>query len=271
MICTFTFLLLLTDILISFSPELTDMCASHYDGDSATLLTSDYLHSWNQERGRGTWLNLWQGKIFEKEGVCISDQTSFQRDSFHVDWTNQDMRINIKPVSDQSSVLQGQWSDVCSKISTGQCSWFHTGTDIEWLGLSGETSYSTTPNIAGSYQWPEFQDFAYRVCKTTSSSTCTTNGDLELSSLCTSRPISDVDYSPVTTSFDHTFDQNAGSGMWYTLYEGAISNAAVWRRYLRDDITSTTADLTYSDQFNGIAKGLVVIRPGRKLFKLDLI
>ena len=155
--------------------------------------------------------------------------------SLHVDRATEAFGINMYPVQD-NGVLQSPWYDACSKISAGKCSWFHTGQDLSWLGLqNGEAYYSTDretdPSPAGSYQWPDLQDFAYRVCKdTSSSSNCHTNGDLELTNICSSRSIGDVDYSLVNDVFSHRFSQQAGSGIWPLLYQGSISSAAVWSR-----------------------------------------
>ena len=185
------------------------------------------------------WHPLYQGKIFEQEGVCRDSSTDF-----HVDRANENFSVNIHPVG-STDHLSSSWNDACSKISAGQCSWFHTGQDLSWLGLqNGEAYYSTDPTPAGSYQWPDLQDFAYRVCKAPgSSSNCHTVGDLELTNLCTSRSMGDIDYSLVNDDFRHNYSQQAGSGIWPLLYQGSMSSAAVWSRKEGTSYTSSGGTL----------------------------
>ena len=119
---------------------------------------------------------------------------------------------------------------------------------MSWLGITNEEGHYSTepggPTPAGSYQWPDLQDFAYRVCKdTSSSSNCQTNGDLELTKLCSSRSIGDVDYSLVNDDFRHRFSQQAGTGIWPLLYQGSISSAAVWSRKEGTSYTSSGGNL----------------------------
>ena len=208
------------------------------------MLLNDYKHSWSVERGTYVWHPLYQGKIFEQEGVCRDSSTSL-----HVDRATEAISINIDPVQ-INDVLQGNWDDACSKISAGQCSWFHTGQDLSWLNITnGEGYYSTDYlNIAGSYQWPDLQDYAFRVCKdTSSSSNCHTNGDLELTNICSSRSIGDVDYSLVNDDFRHRFSQQAGTGTWPLLYQGSMSSAAVWSRKEGTSYTSSGGTLVATD------------------------
>ena len=227
------------------------------------MLLNDYKHLWSVESGTYVWHPLYQGKIFEQEGVCRDSSTSL-----HIDRANENLGINIYPgTSGNTDVLSSPWSDACSKINAGQCSWFHTGQDLSWLGLqNGEREvcssvydpsrglygcikgyYSTDPGGPtpyGSYQWPDLQDFAYRVCKDiSSSSNCHTNGDLELSKICSSRSIGDVDYSLVNDDFRHRFSEAQGTGNWPLLYQGSISSAAVWSRKEATSYTSSGGTL----------------------------
>lgn len=218
-------------------PELTDLCASHSEGDDAALLVSDFWHNWSFQQGTGYWYPLYQGRIFEQEGVCRTASTSL-----HVEKAFGKLEINISPVSD-NSVLAPRWADACSKIGApGQCSWFHTGQDLTWLGLqNGEASYvSVETSTAGTFSWPDIQDFAYRICRDPNSSAdCKTSGDLELTTTCTSRSVGDVDAILVNDAFEHAWSYQRGSYIWYSLYQGALSSSAVWTRKKAGDVTSS--------------------------------
>ena len=211
------------------------------------LLVNDYKHeAWSFQGSTGSWqqLPLYQGKIFEQEGVCRDSSTSL-----HVDRATEAISINIDPVPD-TGIMQGNWDDACSKMSAGQCSWFHTGQDLSWLNITNGEGYYGTDNLVinngggDTYPWPDLQDFAYRVCKAPgSSSNCHTNGDLQLSKICSSSSIGDVDYSLVNDDFRHRFSQQAGSYVWPQLYQGSLSSAAVWSRKEGGDFSSSGGTL----------------------------
>jgi len=129
---------------------------------------------------------------------------------------------------DTQGVQAPRWKDGCSKIQPGECAWFHTGnhdSSKSWFLQDGMTckayaneSFRDLDNSEfGSFDWSDYQGFAYHICRTSgSSSNCETNGDLQLSKICAST--SDED----DVEIRHTFNQRVNSGMWYPLFQGKI-------------------------------------------------
>jgi len=206
--------------------QLHKLCASHSSvGDGAALAVQDLEHRYSYQGGTGRWDMLYQGKILEQESVCRDVSTSL-----HADKSNGQIGINVKLLSDLSSVLAPRWNNVCSKIQPGECAWFHTSLDESslWFLQAGtsEASYAADwASTAGSFKWPELQGFAYHVCRSSSSSSdCKTDGDLQLTKLCASHSSIGDNVDLSVEDLEHRYSYQGGTGRWDMLYQGHIVN-----------------------------------------------
>ena len=135
--------------------------------------------------------------ILAREGIPVTDsptpappeQKSACREvssHFHVEKAFGVLEININPIPD-TGIMAPRWSNACSNIDAGECSWFVTGQNEYWSGTvpSGESVYTMDSGQlgTGSHPWPDQQGFAYRVCKAPdASSDCQAFGDISKSS-----------------------------------------------------------------------------------------